>query len=44
MPASFEWDEQKDRENQLKHGVSFAAAQYAFADPNRIIYMRTCRR
>jgi hypothetical protein len=33
----FEWDEGKDRENQEKHGVSFELAQYAFADPNRVI-------
>lgn len=34
---SFEWDEHKDAENQSKHGVPFALAQYAFADPQRII-------
>ncbi len=33
----FEWDEAKDRENQKKHGVSFELAQYAFADPKRVI-------
>lgn len=33
----FEWDEVKNRENQEKHGVSFAVAQYAFADPQRVI-------
>jgi len=33
----FEWDPQKDGENQEKHGVSFEFAQYAFADPARII-------
>ena len=33
---SFEWDTVKDIENQLKHGVSFKDAQYAFKDPNRI--------
>ena len=35
--ASFEWDPEKDLSNQAKHGVSFISAQYAFADPNRII-------
>ena len=35
--ADFEWDEQKDTANRLKHGVSFYEAQYAFADPHRII-------
>jgi len=33
----FEWDTNKDKQNQKKHGVSFELAQYAFADPNRII-------
>jgi uncharacterized protein len=33
----FEWDSKKDQENQQKHGISFAAAQYAFADSYRII-------
>jgi len=35
--VQFEWDERKDRENQRKHGVSFARAQDAFADPRRVI-------
>ena len=35
--AIFEWDSKKDQENQQKHGVSFALAQYAFADSRRII-------
>ena len=33
----FEWDEDKDRLNQEKHGVSFGLAQFAFADPRRVI-------
>ena len=33
----FEWDPRKDRENQQKHGVPFEVAQYAFADPDRVI-------
>jgi len=33
----FEWDEKKDAANRQKHGVSFAVAQYAFADANRVI-------
>ena len=37
MDSSFEWDENKDLENQYKHGVSFGRAQYAFADPRRVI-------
>jgi hypothetical protein len=35
--ANFEWDDDKDKENIEKHGVSFAVAQYAFADHNRVI-------
>ena len=35
--ARFEWDLKKDRENQEKHGVSFAEAQFVFADPHRVI-------
>lgn len=35
--ARFEWDEDKDRENRRKHGISFAVAQYAFADPDRVL-------
>ncbi len=33
----FEWDPNKDLENQRKHGVAFIKAQYAFADPHRVI-------
>ena len=33
----FEWDPIKDQENQQKHGVAFAKAQFAFADPHRVI-------
>ncbi len=35
--SDFEWDTNKDRENQEKHGVSFALAQLAFLDKNRVI-------
>jgi hypothetical protein len=37
--ARFEWDEQKDKENQAKHNVSFSFsfAQRAFLDSNRVI-------
>lgn len=34
---SFDWDEGKDRANQIKHGVSFSEAQFAFLDPARVI-------
>jgi len=33
----FEWDENKNQENILKHGVSFEEAQEAFRDEKRII-------
>jgi uncharacterized DUF497 family protein len=35
--AVFEWDGDKDRQNQKKHGVSFAQSQLAFLDEKRII-------
>lgn len=35
--ARFEWDPKKDKENQRKHGVAFSTAQFAFADPGRVI-------
>jgi len=38
MPkALFEWDEEKDKENQKKHGISFALAQHTFLDSQRVI-------
>lgn len=37
MTAKFEWDFDKDVENQQKHGVSFSLAQEAFLDPKRVI-------
>jgi len=35
--ATFEWDTNKDKINQEKHGVSFFEAQRAFWDANRVI-------
>ncbi len=37
MEASFAWDEQKNWENQQKHGVSFEEAQRVFADAHLLI-------
>lgn len=37
MNTSFEWDEEKNVGNILKHGVRFEAAQYAFLDTKRVI-------
>ena len=35
--ASFEWDEEKDRINFMKHGVHFRTAAKVFLDPNKLI-------
>ncbi|MGZ3595309.1 MAG: BrnT family toxin [Syntrophales bacterium] len=35
--ATFEWDEEKNKVNQPKHGVSLITAQQAFLDPHRVI-------
>ena len=35
--SDFGWDLKKDKQNQGKHGVSFALAQLAFLDPDRVI-------
>jgi uncharacterized DUF497 family protein len=34
---NFEWDVKKDNNNQDKHNVSFALAQLAFLDEERVI-------
>ena len=36
-PSDFEWDSEKDQLNQRKHGVSFALAQLASLDHDRVI-------
>ena len=35
--SDFEWDNEKDRSNQRKHGISFSLAQFAFLDERRVI-------
>ena len=35
--SDFEWDSTKDKQNHEKHGVSFALAQLAFLDTDRVI-------
>ena len=35
--ASFEWDEEKDRINFMKHGIHFRTAAKVFLDPNKLI-------
>ncbi|MCG3171592.1 MAG: hypothetical protein CALGDGBN_03215 [Pseudomonadales bacterium] len=37
MTACFEWDPDKDAENQRKHGVGCYLAQQAFLDTKRVI-------
>lgn len=37
IETRFEWDPDKDSVNQKKHGVPFHRAQYAFADPRRVV-------
>lgn len=32
MNLKFEWDEEKDRMNREKHGISFETASYVFRD------------
>lgn len=34
----FEWDEQKNRTNIIKHGISFQEAIEIFKDPNLLTY------
>jgi uncharacterized protein len=37
IAGDFEWDEDKNIANALKHGVSFEEAATAFADPRHLI-------
>ncbi len=37
MIDGFDWDIDKDRQNYLKHGVSFSEATHAFADGLKVI-------
>ena len=34
--VTVEWDDQKNKDNKKKHGISFDAAAYVFGDDNRI--------
>lgn len=38
VPDFDDWDENKNRLNQERHGVSFEVAQRAFTDPRRVIF------
>ena len=35
--ASFQWDEEKDRINFMKHGIHFRTAVKVFLDPKKMI-------
>ncbi|MDR1192030.1 MAG: BrnT family toxin [Verrucomicrobiales bacterium] len=35
---NFEWDENKDRFNQAKHGISFEKGKQAFYDPKARVW------
>ena len=35
--ASFEWDDEKDRVNFVKHGIHFQTAAKVFLDPYKLI-------
>jgi len=35
--SNFEWNDKKDVQNRVKHGISFYEAQQAFLDLDRII-------
>ena len=37
MSVRFEWDENKDRANVVKHGIGFDEARRVFSDPHLII-------
>lgn len=36
--AEFEWDDNKNKSNKIKHGVSFEKAKETFQDPNGVTY------
>lgn len=38
----FEWDEEKNRRNKLKHGISFETATAVFFDPMSITENDVC--
>jgi uncharacterized protein len=38
MTLQFEWDEEKNRTNQAKHGVSFEVAMHVWDDPHVWVY------
>ena len=38
MNLQFEWDEEKEKSNTVKHGIDFETASYVFLDPNRMEY------
>ncbi|MDR1904390.1 MAG: BrnT family toxin [Treponema sp.] len=37
IELSFEWDEEKNKLNQERHGISFEDARFVFNDPKKVI-------
>jgi uncharacterized protein len=37
--VTFEWDVDKNENNQRKHGISFETAALVFEDPNRLLFI-----
>jgi uncharacterized DUF497 family protein len=37
LELTFEWDEDKNKLNQLQHGISFEDAKFVFNDPYKVI-------
>jgi hypothetical protein len=35
----FEWDQNKEKENILKHGIDFKIASLVFEDPKRTVFL-----
>lgn len=38
MDAEFEWDDDKARRNERKHGITFEGASTVFGDPLAVIF------
>lgn len=41
--SKFEWDDNKNKSNQLKHNISFEDAKEVFQDSNRVQYISNNR-
>lgn len=38
----FEWDDNKEKINIVKHGIDFSTAAHVFQDENRIEFLMKC--